>query len=115
MIFLSATQIAYDGTVLYPHQQGVKNISRKRMFEAGMTEKDLPGEVDLTEQEAKIYKDIHSLQNKLDDVLARRKAHKAKRLIKNKIGRYRIRTANTGVSAKNRSAVLKQKAKATKK
>ena len=60
MIFLSATQIAYDGTILYPHQQGVKNISRKRMFEAGMTDKDLPGEVDLPEQEAKIYKDIHS-------------------------------------------------------
>ena len=57
MIFLSATQIAYDGTILYPHQQGVKNISRKRMFEAGMTDKDLPGEVDLPEQEAKIYKE----------------------------------------------------------
>jgi len=115
MIFLSATQIAYDGTILYPHQQGVKNISRKRMFEAGMTDKDLPGEVDLTEQEAKIYKDIHALQNKLDDVLARRKAHKAKGLIKNKIGRYRIRTAHTDVSGKNRTALLKQKSKTTKK
>lgn len=115
MIFLSATQIAYDGTILYPHQQGVKNISRKRMFEAGMTDKDLPGEVDLTEQEAKIYKDIHALQNKLDDVLARRKAHKAKRLIKNKIGRYRVTVPNTGMPSKNRSAALKQKAKANKK
>ncbi len=115
MIFLSATQIAYDGTILYPHQQGVKNISRKRMFEAGMTDKDLPGEVDLTEQEAKIYKDIHSLQNKLDDVLARRKAQKAKRLIKNKVDRYRVTKPNTGVPTKNRAATLKQKAKATKK
>ena len=115
MIFLSATQIAYDGTILYPHQQGIKNISRKRMFEAGMTDKDLPGEVDLPEQEAKIYKDIHALQNKLDDVLARRKAHKAKRLIKNKIGRYRVTVPNTGVSSKNRTAALKQKAKANKK
>lgn len=115
MIFLSATQIAYDGTILYPHQQGVKNISRKRMFEAGMTDKDLPGEVDLTEQEAKIYKDIHSLQNKLDDVLARRKAQKAKRLIKNKVDRYRVTKPNIGVPAKNRAATLKQKAKAIKK
>ncbi len=109
MIFLSATQIAYDGTVLYPHQQGVKNISRKRMFEAGMTDKDLPGEVVLTEEEAKIYKDIHVLQNKLDAILARRKAYKARRLIHNKIGRYRIRSENIGTTAKNRSAALKQK------
>ena len=85
------------------------------MFEAGMTDKDFPGEVDFPEQEANIYKDIHALQNKLDDVLARRKAHKAKRLIKNKIGRYRVTVPNTGVSSKNRTAALKQKAKANKK
>lgn len=109
MIFLSATQIAYDGTVLYPNQQGVKNVSRKRMFEAGMTDKDLPGEVVLTDEEAKIYKDIHVLQNKLDTILARRKAYKAKRLIHNKIGRYHIRSENIGTTAKNRSATLKQK------
>lgn len=115
MIFLSATQIAYDGTILYPHQQGVKNISQKRMFEAGMTDKDLPGEADLSEEEVKVYKDIHALQNKLDNVLDRRKALKAKRMIHGKIGRYRVKTANTGVPAKNRMAVLKQKSKLNKK
>lgn len=83
MIFLSATQIAYDGTILYPHQVGAKNVSDKRMFEMGITGKDLPGELPITDEEKAIYNEIQTLQNKLDNLMETKKAiHSKKKLAK---------------------------------
>lgn len=79
MIFLSATQIAYDGTILYPHQTGAKNISDKRMFEMGITGKDLPGELPITDEEKAIYNQIQTLQNKLDNLMETKKAIDSKK------------------------------------
>lgn len=79
MIFLSATQIAYDGTILYPHQVGAKNISEKRMFEMGITGKDLPGELPITNEEKTIYNEIQTLQNKLNNLMETKKAVGAKK------------------------------------
>ena len=83
MIFLSATQIAYDGTILYPHQVGAKNVSDKRMFEMGITGKDLPGELPISDEEKAIYNEIQTLQNKLDNLIETKKAiHSKKKLAK---------------------------------
>lgn len=75
LIFLSATQIAYDGTILYPHENGVKNISERRLFEAGVTKKDLPGEGPISDQEKELYSKINVLQSQLDEVLRQKKAN----------------------------------------
>ena len=73
LIFLSATQIAYDGTVVYPIQGGAKNVSDKKIFEMGLSDKDLPGEVPMTDKEKEMYAELRNLQNKLDSVLAQKK------------------------------------------
>ena len=75
LIFLSATQIAYDGTILYPHENGIKNVSERKLFEAGITEKDLPGEGPISDQEKELYSKINVLQSQLDEVLRQKKAN----------------------------------------
>lgn len=87
IIFLSATQIGYDGTVLYPHQVGAKNISDRKMFEMGMTQKDLPGEQPMTDQEKTLYSEIQTLQAKLDAIKLNKKAIKEKGALNKKCGK----------------------------
>lgn len=78
LIFLSATQIGYDGTILYPHQDGAKNISERRMYELGLTHKDLPGEAAMTEEETRLYRELQEVQAKLDNLKLSEKANKTK-------------------------------------
>ena len=78
LIFLSATQIDYDGTILYPNKMGAKNISDRRMFEMGMTHKDLPGEAPMSDDEKALYSEIQTLQSKLDNLKLNKKANKSK-------------------------------------
>lgn len=78
LIFLSATQIGYDGTILYPHQEGAKNISERRMYELGLTHKDLPGEAPVPEEESKLYHELQEVQAKLDNLKLSEKANKTK-------------------------------------
>ncbi|MDR0647645.1 MAG: hypothetical protein LBF43_04430 [Puniceicoccales bacterium] len=68
LIFLTATQIAYDGTILYPHVKEAKNISQKTMHRMGITENDLPGDV-LTESEQQMYQEIQSLKARLENMV----------------------------------------------
>jgi type IV pilus assembly protein PilQ len=68
LIFLSATQIAYDGTLLYPHVKEAKNISQKKMYSMGITENDLPGDA-LTESEQQMYQEVQSLKTRLENMI----------------------------------------------
>ena len=72
LIFLSATQIAYDGTILYPQNKETKNVSSKKLHDLGLTKNDLPGE-DLSEQEQKMYAEIQSLKAQLEDMVEHKK------------------------------------------
>ena len=79
LIFLSATQIAYDGTIVYPTQVGVKNISNKKMYEMGISDKDLPGEKPATEDEEKKYLEIQMLKEKINNIENQQKIFAEKR------------------------------------
>lgn len=68
IIFLSATQIAYDGTLLYPNVKEAKNISQKKMYNMGITENDLPGDA-LTESEQQMYQEVQSLKTRLENMM----------------------------------------------
>ncbi|MDR0392698.1 MAG: hypothetical protein LBH52_00485 [Puniceicoccales bacterium] len=68
LIFLSATQIAYDGTLLYPHVKEAKNVSQKKMYNMGITENDLPGDA-LTESEQQMYQEVQSLKTRLENMM----------------------------------------------
>lgn len=74
IIFLSATQIAYDGTIVYPTQVGAKNISDRKLFEMGMSEKDMPGEAEMSDKEKELYAQLKTLQSKLDNIELNKKA-----------------------------------------
>ena len=74
LIFLSATQIAYDGTIVYPTQVGAKNISDRKLFEMGMSEKDMPGEAEISDKEKELYSQLKTLQAKLDNIELQKKA-----------------------------------------
>ncbi|MDR2769286.1 MAG: hypothetical protein LBB19_01880 [Puniceicoccales bacterium] len=68
LIFLSATQIAYDGTLLYPSVKEAKNVSQKKMYNMGITENDLPGDA-LTESEQQMYQEVQSLKARLENMI----------------------------------------------
>jgi type IV pilus assembly protein PilQ len=68
LIFLSATQIAYDGTLLYPTVKEAKNVSQKKMYKMGLTENDLPGDA-LTESEQQMYQEVQSLKIRLENMI----------------------------------------------
>ena len=74
IIFLSATQIAYDGEIVYPTQVGAKNISDRKLYEMGMSEKDMPGEVEMSDSEKELYAKLKTLQAKLDNAELKKKA-----------------------------------------
>ena len=74
IIFLSATQIAYDGTIVYPTQVGAKNISDRKLFAMGMSEKDMPGEAEMSDNEKELYAKLKTLQAKLDNIELKKKA-----------------------------------------
>ncbi|MGX8716391.1 MAG: type II secretion system protein GspD, partial [bacterium] len=74
IIFLTATQIAYDGTIVYPTQVGAKNISDRKLFEMGMSEKDMPGEPEMSDKEKELYAQLKTLQTKLDNIELNKKA-----------------------------------------
>ena len=57
---------------------GAKNISDRRMFEMGMTHKDLPGEAPMSDDEKALYSEIQTLQSKLDNLKFNKKANKSK-------------------------------------
>lgn len=74
IIFLSATQIAYDGEIVYPTTVGAKNISDRKLYEMGMSEKDMPGEIEISEDEKELYAKLKALQTKLDNIELKKKA-----------------------------------------
>lgn len=78
LIFLSATQVAYDGTIIYPTLVGAKNVSDKKLFEMGMTERDLPGETEISDKEKELYAQLRALQTKLDNITVQQKANAQK-------------------------------------
>ena len=107
LIFLSATQIAYDGSIIYPNQMGAKNISDKRMFEMGISQKDLPGELPSTDDEKKMYEEIQVLQNKLDNLLMIKKANESKTAINKNLIKEN-KPSRVYQPGKNRTAQLKK-------
>lgn len=74
IIFLSATQIAYDGTIIYPTQVGAKNISDRKLFQMGFSDKDMPGEAEMSDKEKELYARLKTLQSKLDNIELEKKA-----------------------------------------
>lgn len=74
IIFLSATQVAYDGEIVYPTQIGAKNISDRKLYAMGMSEKDMPGEVEMSDSEKELYAKLKTLQAKLDNAELKKKA-----------------------------------------
>ena len=74
IIFLSATQIAYDGTIIYPTQMGAKNISDRKLFQMGFSDKDMPGEAEMSDKEKELYARLKTLQAKLDNIELEKKA-----------------------------------------
>ena len=74
IIFLSATQIAYDGTIIYPTQVGAKNISDRKLFQMGFSDKDMPGEAEMSDKEKELYARLKTLQAKLDNIELEKKA-----------------------------------------
>lgn len=113
MIFLSATQIAYDGTILYPHQVGAKNVSDKRMFEMGITGKDLPGELPITDEEKAIYNQIQTLQNKLDNLMETKKAISAKKKLTKSVQKKSLPEAKQPAKLKRTKKVHHPRVKRT--
>ena len=74
LIFLSATQIAYDGTIVYPTQVGAKNISDRKLYQMGFSDKDMPGEAEMSDKEKELYARLKTLQAKLDNIELEKKA-----------------------------------------
>ncbi len=74
LIFLSATQIGYDGTIVYPTLVGAKNVSDRRLYEMGLSDKDMPGEIEMTDEERELYANLKTLQAKLDNIQLKKKA-----------------------------------------
>ena len=94
LIFLSATQIAYDGTIVYPTQVGVKNISNKKMYEMGISDKDLPGEKTATEEEEKRYLEIQMLKEKINNIENQQKIFAEKRKLESDL-QIQVNTTRT--------------------
>ena len=63
-----------EGEIVYPTQMGAKNISDRKLFEMGMSEKDMPGEFELSDKEKELYAQLRTLQTKLDNIESLKKA-----------------------------------------
>lgn len=113
LIFLSATQIDYDGTILYQNQVGAKNISDRRMFEMGITPKDLPGEAPMNDEEKALYSEIQTLRSKLDNLKLNKKANKSK-ISLNSCLRRENKHKKVPQTWKTRNSKLKHKGKTKK-
>ena len=84
LIFLTATQISYDGQLLYPNVKEVKNVSQKRLYDMGLTNNDLPGEALPGKQEEK-YRQLQELNAKIQENAANKKLAKSIKKAEEKI------------------------------
>lgn len=105
IIFLSATQIGYDGTLLYPTVKEARNVTQKQMYDMHITDNDLPGE-SLTEEEESTYKEIKKLRNRVNKMRQNQDQRKVHKSLKNKI--KKINLANKAESDPRTATRLKR-------